>query len=288
MCTLDLSVAGIVLRLESDCPVSVDDCFRLFLTDCPQPDIRAVFRCVDELPRMPEKLLYKGGAIRIAEDETGNRMRFYYADIGDEMPYAAAAEDVDGTIQVQYLVREIPRVSRLYSCFQHLALESLLIRRGRMFLHGACVKTSFGGLLFSGRSGIGKSTQAELWCCHRGAKQINGDRPILAKGENGWHAWGAPYAGSSNCYLNESCPVSAIVMLRQEKECTLRRLSEPEAFRALWSGATVQSWDRTFAERASDLILELIKTVPVYEFGCTPDEGAVEFLEQALGKELGQ
>lgn len=287
MYEFDLSVAGISLRLKSDYPVSVDESFRPFMTGCSAPDVHAVFRCVDELPRMPEKLLYKGGSVRIFEDETGNRMRFYYAGACDETPYAVAAEDADGNIQVQYLARETPRVSRLYHCFQHLALESLLIQRNRMFLHAACVRTSLGGLLFSGPSGIGKSTQAELWGRYRDTKQINGDRPILEKGEDSWHAWGAPYAGSSNCYVNENCPVSAIVMLRQEKDCTLRRMTEPEAFRALWSGATVQSWDRAFAERASDLILELIKTVPVFEFGCTPDERAVEFLEQALGKELG-
>ena len=38
-------------------------------------------------------------------------------------------------------------------------------------------------------------------------------------------------------------------------------------------------------ETACDLALELGSSIPVYEFGCTPDLQAVEFLEQGLRKE---
>ena len=76
-------------------------------------------------------------------------------------------------------------------------------------------------------------------------------------------------------------------MLRQAKECRLRRLGPSEAFRAVWSGLTVHTWDRWFLETASDLSLELIGAVPVFEFQCTPDEQAVDYLERELRKECG-
>ena len=74
-------------------------------------------------------------------------------------------------------------------------------------------------------------------------------------------------------------------MLEQAKDCSLQKLSLPEAFRAVWSGLTVYSWDQWFVEKASNLALELIGTVPVFRFRCTPDEYAVEFLERELRKE---
>jgi hypothetical protein len=173
----------------------------------------------------------------------------------------------------------------MQNSFFHVGIESLMLYRERLCFHAACVRTALGGILFSGPSGIGKSTQADLWCKYRGAEQINGDRPILSKGEEGWLAWGSPYAGSSRCYVNASCPVRAIVMLRQAGSCSLRRLSAREAFRAVWSGLTVPAWDAKAMETACDLALELSAAVPVYEFGCTPDAAAVEFLEQGLGKD---
>ena len=71
-------------------------------------------------------------------------------------------------------------------------------------------------------------------------------------------------------------------MLRQAKQCSVRRLPLPQAFRAVWSGVTVQSWDTSQVERASNLVMELIASVPVLELSCTPDLCAVECLEQAL------
>ena len=147
------------------------------------------------------------------------------------------------------------------------------------------MNTSFGGLLFSGPSGIGKSTQAGLWQTYRGAKQINGDRPILSKDHGKWLAWGSPYAGSSKCHVNENCSVSAVIILQQSETCSLQRLSLPEAFRAVWSGLTIYNWDKFFVEKAFDLTMDFIATVPVFRFGCTPDIFAVEYLERELRKD---
>ena len=201
------------------------------------------------------------------------------------MPYGAAWEE-DSVIRVEYLPEAAAYVSEFGNSFAHLSIEELMIRFQRVCLHAACVQTPLGGLLFSGPSGIGKSTQADLWCRYRDSRQINGDRPILGRSGDGWLAWGSPYAGSSRVHVNESCPVRAILMLRQEKQCSLRRLGLAEAFRCIWSGLAVHSWDRSFVETASSLALELAAAVPVYEFGCTPDEAAVNFLERELGKEL--
>ena len=187
---------------------------------------------------------------------------------------------------MEYLEKGAPMIRDLHSAFFHIGFEGLMIRENRLILHAACVRTSFGGILFSGPSGIGKSTQAELWCKYRGAELINGDRPILTPDVAEWRAWGSPYAGSSKCYRNESCPIAAIVMLEQAETCAIRQLKPQEAFRSVWSGTAVQSWDSVFVERASDLVLDLIGKIPVYELKNTPDEAAVECLEAALRKEF--
>ena len=142
--------------------------------------------------------------------------------------------------------------------------------------------TPLGGLLFSGPSGIGKSTQAELWQQYGGASLINGDRPILSRDELGWHAWGSPYAGSSRHFVNGSCVLRAVVLLKQAKSCTLRRLPGAEAFRRVFAGTTVNSWDKSSVQKVCRMAEQLVSELPVYELSCTPDRAAVELLRAEL------
>lgn len=285
---LDFSLSGITLRIDSDRSLTVTEEFRPFLRHLSNTDFLIRFRQTQTLPTYPQTVIHEDHCYRVHPDGKGGYIRTFFDAPRDLTPYAVAVYDYDGgKIQVDYLPKGAHCVSELCNSFFHLGLEALLIHRDRLCLHASCVETSMGGILFSGPSGIGKSTQADLWCRLRGAEQLNGDRPILSKEDGHWLAWGSPYAGSSRVHVNRSCSVRAIVMLKQDTQCTLRRLPLPEAFRAVWSGLTLHSWNEKLVELASDLTLALIGDVPVFELSCTPDEAAVSCLERALKKECG-
>lgn len=280
-----LSLAGMTLAVETDQAHEISAEFEPFLTCCEKPDFQTFFRQVSKLPPVSRQVLYEDKCYRVHSDEKGGYIRSFFDAPRDLTPYAVATYDYDhGEIRVEYLQKGAHCVAQMHNSFFHLGFESLLIHKKRLCLHAACVHTPLGGILFSGPSGIGKSTQADLWCTYREAKLINGDRPILSQEEDSWLAWGSPYAGSSQCHVNACCPVKAIVMLRQEKKCSLRRLTPPEAFRAVWSGLTMNSWNEKLTETAVDLSMQLITSVPVFEFGCTPEEQAVIYLEKELQK----
>ena len=57
-----------------------------------------------------------------------------------------------------------------------------------------------------------------------------------------------------------------------------------EAFSRIWEGISVNTWDREDMEKATDTVMEVAKRIPVYHMPCTPDEAAVEALEQELRK----
>lgn len=276
-----LKIAGLTIAVETDQRHAVGRGFENFLTRCDDPDYRAVFQKAVKLPPFSTQVLHEDNCYRVHPDGKGGYVRTFFDAPRDLEPYALAVRD-GRKIRVTYLKKGERCVSQMHNSFFHLGFESLLVREKRLCLHAAAVRTALGGILFSGRSGIGKSTQADLWCRYRGAEMINGDRPILAQSEDGWLAWGSPYAGSSRCHVNESCPVTAIVMLRQAPQCSIRRLNTAEAFRAVWSGLTVNSWDEQQVEDAADLTIELTASVPVFEFACTPEKEAVAYLEKEL------
>lgn len=281
-----LTIADVTVEVKTEIPHTVDPQFAPFLTEGIAPDVRLVFREVDQLPRISNQVIHYDNCYRVHPDGQGGYVRSFYDALRDDMPYAVVSCDTQGQeVRVDYLKKGEHCISQMHNSFFHLGFEAVLAQKQRVCFHAACVRTAKGGILFSGPSGIGKSTQADLWCKYRGAELINGDRPILSKTETGWLAWGSPYAGSSKCHINANSPVTAIVMLRQGKTCTLRRLKESDAFRAVWSGLTMYSWDREMVERVLDLASGLISAVPVFEFTCTPDLAAVDYMEGALQTE---
>lgn len=283
---LDLEIAGVSMSLHSFLEWAREPSFLPFEKDVSKPDYAVVFREVERLPALSNAVIHEDDCYRVHLNPDGSFSRSFFDAPRDYTPYAVAQYDHNkGAIQIDCLPKGAHCVSELHNSFFHTGFEEILIHKKRLCLHAACTDTPLGGLLFSGPSGIGKSTQADLWCHYRGAKLINGDRPILSKEDAGWLAWGSPYSGSSKCHVSANCPVTALVMLEQAESCKLRRLSQLEAFKAIWSGLTVHSWDKWFVEEASILLMRLIEDIPVFKYSCTPDEHAVDYLEGELRKE---
>ena len=278
---IDLNIADIGIRMVTEKPLILEESFQPFLVRAQEPQFTAVFRSVERLPEILEQVLHEDVCFRVHPDGRGGYVRSFFDAPREYSPYALAEYGyTEGKIRVDYLKKGEKCVSETSNSFFHLGLEAMMLEKQRLILHAACVGTPLGGILFSGPSGIGKSTQARLWCAHRGGRLINGDRTILSRKGSGWLGWGSPYAGSSRCHVNDSVGVRCIVMLKQAGANTIRRLGPGEAFRKIFSGLTVYSWDRAYTEKACDLALQLVQQVPVYEFGCTPDISAVECLEK--------
>lgn len=237
---------------------------------------------VQALPEVRGRELLRNYAFAVFRTEDGFFRVFHDRREGDR-PYAVGHLEPDGRETIEYLEADRGFFSETANCFSHIALEALLLQRDAMILHASFVSTRYGGLLFSGVSGIGKSTQADLWQRYEGAELPNGDRTVLRRMDGVWTAFGSPYAGSSNCFVNESRPVRAIVLLSQGSACSLRRLSPAAAFRGLYAGMTVNLWDDRYVARVCDLLAAL--DVPVYALTCTPDRAAVDCLKAELEHE---
>ena len=60
------------------------------------------------------------------------------------------------------------------------------------------------------------------------------------------------------------------------------RLPGAEAFRRVFAGTTVNSWDKSSVQHVCELTERLVSALPVYELSCTPDRAAVELLRAEL------
>lgn len=158
----------------------------------------------------------------------------------------------------------------------------MLAEHGGVVLHSSYIITQRGeALLFSAPSGTGKSTQAELWRSYAGAKVINGDR-ALVKAENGVTANGILFSGTSGISENVTAPLRAIVLLRQSEKNEIRSVFGKEAFMRLLPQCSYYPDEEENLRIVTGILAEIISAVPVYDFGCVPDESAVSALSEVL------
>lgn len=278
-----LSVAGVTFRLVSDLALRENAEFVPFFTECESTDVCARFKRVGALQAPTARAVRVERLYSVEFNTDGTYRRYFYAEPDSAAPYAVAVCDIaHGCVKVEYLKCGEQYVCEVKNSFYHIGFEAFLLRRGMLVIHAAAVDTSVGGLLFSGASGVGKSTQEQLWFTLDGARRINGDRPIISTENGAVTAWGSPYAGSSRVHVNESCRLAAVFFLKQASECSCRRLSSAEAFRSLWSMLTVHSFDKGFVELASAAAAELAVSLPAYELCCTPDRRAFDLVRSTV------
>lgn len=163
-----------------------------------------------------------------------------------------------------------------------LAAEHLVAQNRGVIFHSSYIERDGRGILFTAPSGTGKSTQAALWEQLRGAEILNGDRSVIRMMGDDVEVCGIPFAGSSQICKNVTFPLCAIVYLKQAPQTTIRHLRGAEAFRKVWEGCSVNTWNREDVELVSELVQNVLMSVPVFELACTPDESAVIALEGAL------
>lgn len=148
--------------------------------------------------------------------------------------------------------------------------------------HSSLIRVGGNGLMFLGPSGIGKTTQAELWNQYRDALIINGDVVFVQETPDAFLGWGTPWHGSSPYCENTSVPVKALIVLKQAPENSIRELTGFEKVTAVSNNVFYPRWLEGGMELCLETLNHLLSALPVYELSCRPDEEAVRLTEEAV------
>lgn len=204
---------------------------------------------------------------------------------GTKEPYAILEKMNDKSWICSYLEEFSKGFQTIGDLFGYTALERILLEQDAVILHASFVKVNGEGILFTGPSGIGKSTQAEMWKNYQQADIINGDKTILKQKNGVWYAFGSPYAGSSRIWRNECAPIKAIVFLGQTSDkdkCF--RLEGADAFRVIYSNMTMNIWNKDYMNKTLEFIREVCIRIPVFYLKCRPEKSATECLKRCIEK----
>ena len=157
------------------------------------------------------------------------------------------------------------------------AVAEQLPEHDRVLFHGSCLAMDGKGVLFTAKSGTGKSTHTGLWREVFGDRvvMINDDKPFLHIDAQGTTVYGTPWRGKHRLGSNISAPLQAICIVCRGEENRIQRVPPCEALPTLLQ-QTYMPEDLQMLRRTLALTDRLSKTVPVYRLYCNMDPEAAK------------
>lgn len=270
---------GVTFAIEADAPIERSAmCAPFHAADgAPEHTIRLYFD--DRLPVLPETAQHRGAVWRWQSGAERHLLEQYGTP--DKPPRFTYAVTRGAHTEVTF-ANAYRAGASVRAVLEAAGLFDIFAARGMLVLHSAYIVTSAGeAILFSGPSGVGKSTQAALWERCAGARVVNGDRALVDVGKK--TANGIFYSGTSGISENVTAPVRAIVLLGQGSENRVFVPSPQAAFAGVLSQCAYYEWDARSAEQMTECVARLVSDVPVLRMDCLPDTTAVEALRGKLG-----
>jgi len=155
-----------------------------------------------------------------------------------------------------------------------LLMYSLTVHGGAMMIHASGVFDGERGRIFSGFSGVGKSTMAGIWGS-QGATVINDDRLIIRRHDSGHRIHNTPMFYEDT---PRSAPLHAVFLPFHSPENRIERLHGSEAVSGLMAYCIQHSHDAGILSRHLDFVSDLCDALPVFRLGVVPDEAIVPFI----------
>ena len=171
-----------------------------------------------------------------------------------------------------------------YDFFHAIRLVYLYLaqKHGMIALHSASILYQDKLWLFSGHSGMGKSTHTNLWKEHFDTPVINGDLNLLATKNGDPVVHGIPWCGTSGIYDTKTYPLGGIILLNQAPKNSLHELT-PDQKQLLVSQRLISpSWTKELWEKNLEIVEKLLPDILVCRLQCTKAKEAAEVMKQKI------
>lgn len=163
-----------------------------------------------------------------------------------------------------------------------IGLPHLLISKRRLMMHCSYIIHNGEAILFCGKSGAGKSTQAALWREYENADTVNGDKAVIFSENGKLFASSLPISGTSNICKNRTARVRAIIVLSHGEDNSVSKPEKLNSISLLASNCISEYWRDFETLDVIDLCTEFSQLAEIYEYKCLPDKTAVDYLKKVI------
>mgnify|MGYP004595314279 FL=1 len=191
----------------------------------------------------------------------------------------------------------------LFNAIRHFFLF-FAQRQGFFAIHSASILYQDQVWLFSGHSGMGKSTHTNLWKEQFGTEIINGDLNLIgwnsgkqdSSGQNANKTsskghpivYGMPWCGTSGISSTKSYPLGGIVLLGRSDNDHFESLTNDQKIVRVMQRMISPVWTEDMLEANLECAAKLAKEVPIYYLLCTKEPSAAYVMKARIDKEDAQ
>lgn len=158
-------------------------------------------------------------------------------------------------------------------------------QHGYFAIHSASILHEGKAWLFSGHSGMGKSTHTALWHELFGTPYINGDLNLLARREDGTiEVHGIPWCGTSGIYSTKTYELGGIVLLGRSSKDFVTSLPLHDKILKVMQRMISPTWTIDLLDKDLAFAEVIANTVPVWKLSCTKEASAAYTMRDWIEK----
>jgi hypothetical protein len=282
--SIDIAVAGFTIRIQSE---NVEN---IALEDGYIPFIKSKFSenqdvLIHSNAGIPSALLTPSKIIFEAKNES--QLFFSISEYNDDYKFIIYNQQSQKDIQQVAILKRDLSVWTVYSAnavdpvypllypLGALVLYYLTVKYDAIMIHASGVFDGLKGRIFTGFSGVGKSTMAGLWM-NKGNLIINDDRLIIRKENDAYFMHNTPMFYSDQPKKKQ---LHSVNLIRHAKLNSLHQISGVQAVSRIMAFCIQHSYNAEYLEHHLDFISGLCNHIKVYEVGFLPDDSITDFIK---------
>ena len=153
-------------------------------------------------------------------------------------------------------------------------------------LHSASILYQEKAWLFSGHSGMGKSTHTALWHELFQAPYLNGDLNLITFQQGQPVVHGIPWCGTSGICTSRSYPLGGIILLNRGQTDHLEALSPEEKTLKVMQRLISPAWTPEQLQQNLAFSQQLTGSIPVYQLFCTKEPSAAYTMKAKIDEDF--
>ena len=217
----------------------------------------------------------------VTENETDYLIRITPTDSESEIKEQIRRE---GNVIRRFIKTKYAVSQNIASILASSEAAFLFPKHDAFILHASYIIIGRKAILFTAPSGTGKSTQARFWRDERGAEIVNGDRVLVTRRNGVFYANGIYACGTSGICHNRTAPIAAVILLEQGDENVQSKIASRKLFLRILCECSYDMKDLEQYEKITELVSDMINSLPTICYRCKKSPEAVEALEKILWK----
>ncbi|MFM8596325.1 MAG: hypothetical protein ACKOBN_04420 [Flavobacteriales bacterium] len=279
MPNIQLSVGGFIFELRSVDPIKIEEGYLPFLTEGQAVDVH--IDCFSGYP-----LNYVKPTIHYQAKTTEGVLWELHQGAESTCILVYNPTNLENLQQIAYWLESQKRW-QIYVLDNEDALDPLAYPLGPLIwyflstiedflmIHGSAVRLGQQTRVFSGFSGVGKSTMAKLWEQNRQATIINDDRLIIRKKDNDWFVYNTPMFYEAAPQVGK---LHTVFFPYHAPANHIEKISGVAALSKLLAHAIHHGHNKSHVKHHMDIATQLISQIPCHQLGVVPTPEVIDYI----------